>query len=127
REKKSRTFAWLGFGPNVPTIPLHDFPAACKTNAASGIFFSMQALKRFEDLVNVSRIHSNSVISYANYPLLVFLFGRDMDARMRVAVFQSVTNKVLKKLHHVRFMGRYHGKRVRCDRRSRLGYLATQV
>src|ERR1700685_2773868 len=78
-EPKRGALAQLRLDRNASAVPLHDFLADGQPDTDSaGLFSFVRLLEHFENLREVLRVNSHSVVLNRKYPALFGSGGRDM-------------------------------------------------
>ena len=61
---------------------------------------AVQAFENAEDLMNILRLDSDSVVSHREKPIRMKVFGCDLDpGRVLAAILDGVSHQILKQLH----------------------------
>jgi len=100
-------------------MPLDSLLAECESQSVPGVFFWVQTLKHPEDAALECRLYAGTIVSHPKQPFETFSSGRNMNARRRcAAVFDGISNQMMKRLGQSFEVSHYNWQRVMRDRRA---------
>ena len=103
REIKGRALPWLGFQPDLASVPLDDLFAKGEADAGPRVFFSgVQALKEEKDAFEIFWRNPDPIVRNRELPLRALALGANVDFGWVLATkLNGIANQVLKKLREL--------------------------